>query len=263
MTDFIGSFFKYQDYNNWFLNLNPLTKLNILFCLGVSAMFVNYWQYGFSLCILYIVLAFSAKCGKSYLKTFSVLLLLLGVFTLIIRQFSVKGDTVLFSLFGIMNITKEALFNGITTSASLLGFSGAIVLFFQTTQMRDLMLAFENKKMSHEVSYVVLASFQTIKDLKKNLQTIMESQKARGIETEGNAILRMKAFFPVLGPLVLGAIANTEEKVIAMDARAFSSKGTHSFLRQLKPTSTLEKIVVVAFDICFVVAIVLKICGII
>lgn len=103
--------------------------------------------------------------------------------------------------------------------------------------------------MFHEVSYIVLASFQTITDLKKNTAQIMESQKARGIETEGSVIRRIKAFFPILGPLVLGAISSTEEKSIAMDARAFSVKCSHTFLRELRPVPVYEKLIVILADV--------------
>ncbi len=49
----------------------------------------------------------------------------------------------------------------------------------------------------------------------------MESQSARGIETEGNVLVRSKAFLPVLGPVILSSIAATEERTITMETRAF------------------------------------------
>jgi energy-coupling factor transporter transmembrane protein EcfT len=88
----------------------------------------------------------------------------------------------------------------------------------------------------------MLASMQNIIDLRKASVTILDSQKSRGIETDGNVFVRTRAFFPTLGPLLLGAIASTEEKVIAMDARAFSVKGKHTFLRELAPVSPREKL---------------------
>jgi energy-coupling factor transporter transmembrane protein EcfT len=257
--NFIESLRKYQTVDNWFLDLNPLSKLNILFALGFSAMIVNDWRYGFSLCGFYCILAFVANRGGKFLKPFSVIVLIFGLFTLIIRQFSVAGETELFKLFGSLSITQEALINGLNTASYLLGFSGGIVLFFVTTQMRDLMYSLEKKGISHEVSYIVLASFQTIIDLRKNTFLIMESQKARGIETEGSVFNRIKAFFPILGPLVLGAISGTEEKTIAMDARAFSVKCKHTFLRELRPVPGYEKIMVVIVDLAFLGVIVYKI----
>ena len=76
--------------------------------------------------------------------------------------------------------------------------------------------------------------------MRKSANTIMESQKARGIETEGNMLVRAKAFLPTLGPIVLNAMSGTEEKSIAMEARAFSYEGKHTTLRDLRPTTKKE-----------------------
>lgn len=255
---FINSFRLEQDFGNWFLNFHPLSKLNILFALGLSAMIVKVWQFGFLMCALYCIFSFIIGKSKAFFKTFGVLVILFGLFTLILRQFSVKGDTILFTI-GIFKVTQEALINGLNMASSLLGFSGAIVLFFITTQMRDLMLSLEKMGVSHTVSYVILASFQTMKDLKKSMEAIMESQRARGIETEGSIRVRIKAFFPVLGPLILGAISGTEEKSIAMDARAFSAAGEHTYLRELRPVKPWEIFINIFFDLIFIFAVAWKI----
>lgn len=237
---FVDSFRYYQTYRNWFLDFNPLSKLNLLFALGFASMAAASWEFGLPLCIVYCILAFCAGKGMSFLKPFGVVVLIFGFFTLAIRQFSVEGATVLFRLFGVLPVTREALINGLDTASYLLGFSGAVILFFATTQMRDLMYSLEKKGMSHEVSYIVLASFQTITE---------------GIETEGGVIRRIKAFFPILGPLVLSAISSTEEKSVAMDARAFSVKCRHTFLRELRPVPLYEKLIVFLADVLFLAVI--------
>ncbi len=45
-------------------------------------------------------------------------------------------------------------------------------------------------------------------------KTINEAQRARGIETEGSLLIRARAFLPMLGPLVLTSIQQTEERVL-------------------------------------------------
>ena len=75
--------------------------------------------------------------------------------------------------------------------------------------MKDLMYAIEMLGVSHSASFVVLSAMQTITDLGKTANVIMDSQSARGIETSGGLKTRFKAFIPILGPLVLGAIGST------------------------------------------------------
>ena len=59
----------------------------------------------------------------------------------------------------------------------------------------------------------------------------MDAQRARGIETEGNLMVRAKAFFPTLVPLILSGITSSEERVLTLEARGFSIQGerTHLF----------------------------------
>jgi possible cobalt transport protein len=165
-----------------------------------------------------------------------------------VRAAFTNGSEVLFQLGGI-HVTPEGIHLGLISAGLVMAFSGAFILFIKTTEMEELVWVLEQKGMSHTFSYIVLSAFQTIIDLGKSAQTIMDSQKCRGIETEGGMMTRAKAFIPILGPLVLGAISNAEEKTIAMDARAFSSPTKHTSLMLLKEPPLAEKLVVWAFDL--------------
>ena len=85
--------------------------------------------------------------------------------------------------------------------------------------------------MNYKTAYVFTSSLQMINILSGNSKTIMNAQRARGVETEGNVIVRAKAFFPTLVPLVLGAVIGSEERVLTLEARGFSMQGekTHLF----------------------------------
>jgi len=181
------------------------------------------------------------------------------VFIILIRELSykVENPTIMFNLLG-WKWTWEAFYEGLRLGTVILSFSGAIILFYAFTTMRDLMYSLEQKGVSHATSYVMLASFQTIIDLRASVVTIMESQKARGIETQGNPLVRLKAFFPIITPLLLGALSSSEEKFVAMDARAFAVERKHTFLRQLRKVPAYEKLAVVAIDAAFAALVLYK-----
>jgi energy-coupling factor transporter transmembrane protein EcfT len=234
----------------WFRDFNPLSKLTILLLLAFTALVLQNWKYGIGLIVFYYCFATFCRQLKYFNKYFSKLLIIIGVFIIVVRQITVDGTTMIFSIFG-WNWTWEGLENGLNMAFIILGFSGAVIIFYAVTPMRDLMYALEQKGVSHTTSYVMLASFTTITDLNQSAKTILDSQKARGIETEGNILVRAKALMPVIGPLLLGAITSAEEKSIAMDARAFSVKRKHTFLRQLRPTPGWEKAVAVLVILYF------------
>ena len=196
--------------------------------------------------VIYIVCAIHLKIFGKFIKIFLVASILLSILTIVSRTFLHRheGDE-LFRIFGFV-IRDEALKNGLDMTAFILGFTGAMFLLFLSTPMRDIMLAFEQRGwISSSTSYMVLVSLKTITELLDNMKTILESQRARGIETEGNALVRLKACFPVIRPTILAAISYTEDKAISMEARAFSLGGKHSYIRQFRPTPTSETVFMV------------------
>lgn len=252
--EFIDSFRSYQKKGNFWLDLNPLTKLNISFAIGLSAVIMVDYRYGIPICLLSVLMAALAGKFKEFFSLYGKISFIVIVFITLIRQIGIRTGNVtpFINIFG-WQWYLESFIEGWDRISFILGFTGPIMFFFETTPMRDLMYSLEQKGVSHETSFIMLASMQNILDLKKTAVTILESQKSRGIETDGNVLVRAKAFFPMLGPLILGAIASVEEKAIAMDARAFSVKRKHTFLRQLAHATTGEKLLsIVAWAVCVV-----------
>lgn len=260
---FIDSFRSYQTTGNWLTDLNPLTKLNMALAMGFISMIMRSWKFGVAICMLYYVIAIYVKKIKAFNKSFLAIFVLLGLFTVLVRLISNRHEgNPVFSVFG-WDWTDYALISGFDMAFFIVGFAGSIILFFLITPMKDLTAACEKKGMSKTVSYVVLVSFKTITELGKSANTILDSQKSRGIETDGNIFCRIKAFLPIISPLALSAISYTEEKTIAMDARAFSNEGKHTQLRKLKPSASYEKWLGLFFDLLLVGVIILKIMGIV
>lgn len=251
---FAYSFKEYPHTGNFWLDLNPMTRFIVSICLALSAIVVYNWRYALVLIVLYFIAAFWMGIGKGYSKAMAGVGLLLLVFTLVIRQIGHRDINVteMFTIFG-WTWYWESFEVALNIVGYMVGFAGALLIFFMSTPMRDIMYALERKGLGHEASFIMLSSMQSITDMKKSANTIMESQKARGIETEGNMIVRAKAFLPALGPVVLNAMSGTEEKTIAMEARAFSYEGKHSTLRDLRPT-TKKEIVLDVVAILYLVA---------
>lgn len=243
---------------NFIRDLNPLSKLNLCLILGLSAFFVGNYRYGFAVVLGLFVVAALSNCLKSYFSVYWKVMLLFGVFLFLVKAGFSPGEHMLFQLWGI-HVSTESIEAALKLVSGVLAFSGAVIIFVQITEWEDLTYSLEQKGVSHMVSFVILSSFQTISDLGVNARVIMDSQKARGIETDGNVLQRAKAYIPVIGPLVLNAISSVEEKSIAMDARAFSAPVAHSFLSELPKVKAGEKIFVAVMDILFVLLIIWRI----
>ena len=70
------------------------------------------------------------------------------------------------------------------------------------------------------------------------MHTITDAQRSRGMETEGNLLVRIKAFLPLISPVVMSALTATRERAIALEVRGFGAKGTKTWLHPHQKAKT-------------------------
>ncbi|WP_028776008.1 energy-coupling factor transporter transmembrane component T [Shimazuella kribbensis] len=249
--EFAYSFKKPQLTNNWILDMNPLSKLNLLIILFIIPITVQSWKWNVMIIIFYFLVALVAGCFKRFTRLYLRFGLMVGLLLFVLRALFIPGENLLYKLWFI-NITQEGVDSGLQFSTLVVAICGAIILYSIVTRAKDFMYMIEKLGASRVISYVILSSFQSIIDLGEMSKVILDSQRARGIETEGNIRQRIKAFIPILGPLFLGAISNAEEKAIAMDARAFSMPIKNTHLCHLRSLPVGEKAILIAANIAFI-----------
>jgi energy-coupling factor transport system permease protein len=124
---------------------------------------------------------------------------------------------------------------------------------FKTTENKEISRALDASGMNHMITYVFMSSLQMIQVLGHNSRTIMNAQQARGVETEGNILVRARAFFPLLVPLILGSITAAEERALTLESKGFDVKGkkTHIFELNRSPYDKAAKVIalMVAFAV--------------
>ena len=101
-----------------------------------------------------------------------------------------------------------------------------------TTKPSDLVEGFVRIGLSPRIGYVFISVFQIIPQMTETMSTITDAQRSRGMETEGNLITRIKAFFPLISPVVMSSLINTRERAIALEVRGFNSRNQKTFLNE-------------------------------
>jgi energy-coupling factor transport system permease protein len=139
------------------------------------------------------------------------------------------GREVLFRV-GPLTATAEGLVFAVEIVARLLAISGAISLFYQTTTPAELTTDLERRGVSPRLAFVTNASVQSVPAMLERAATITEAQRARGLDTEGSVLARVRGIVPIVGPVVLGAIGEVEQRTMALEARAFSRPGRRTLL---------------------------------
>lgn len=108
-------------------------------------------------------------------------------------------------------------------------------IFFLTTSPDHLGLALEQAHVPYEFCFAFTTAVRFVPVLAEEAQTIMDAQKARGLELErGNFLKRIRNYIPILIPLIVSAIRRSLELAEAMESRAWGATKKRTNLYVLK-----------------------------
>jgi energy-coupling factor transport system permease protein len=113
----------------------------------------------------------------------------------------------------------------------------AFSIFFLTTSPDHLSLALEQSHVPYEFTFAFTTAVRFVPVLAEEAQTIMDAQKARGLELErGNFLKRVRNYIPILIPLIVNAIRRSLELAEAMESRAWGAnkKRTNLYILKIK-----------------------------
>ena len=114
---------------------------------------------------------------------------------------------------------------------------GSFSVFFLTTSPDHLGLALQQSRIPYEFCFAFTTAVRFVPVLADEAQTIMDAQKARGLELErGNLLKRVRNYIPVLIPLIVNAIRRSLELAESMESMAWgaSKKRTNLYALKLK-----------------------------
>jgi len=159
---------------------------------------------------------------------------------------SLRGAAFLAAFIFIINILTTFLTSNYTISAVKIEEAAAMTLrfvvlvesfsvFFLTTSPDHLGLALEESRVPYEFAFAFTTAVRFVPVLAEEAQTIMDAQKARGLELEkGSLLKRIRNYVPVLIPLIVSAIRRSLELAEAMESRAWGACKRRTNLYALK-----------------------------
>ena len=163
-------------------------------------------------------------------RTALLLTLPLAVSILVVNVLFFPGGRDLLFQLGPIRATFEGLAFALETLIRLAAISGAVTLFYLTTPPSDLAVDLERRGASPRLAFVVNASVQTVPAMVERAASITDAQRARGLDTEGTIWNRLRGIVPLAGPVLLGSIAEVEERTMALEARGFTRPGRRTLL---------------------------------
>jgi energy-coupling factor transport system permease protein len=214
-----------------FHRLNPLTKATLATVTAVAAVVLGgLIGPAMLVAVAVIVPAIAARVLGRLVRTALLLSLPIAISAFLVNLFFLPGaETVLLRL-GPVTATAEGLAFALEILVRILAISGAITLFYLTTRPGDLVVDLERRGISPRVAFVANASVQTVPAMVERAGQITAAQRARGLDTEGSVWRRVRGVVPIVGPVILGSIAEVEERTMALEARGFTRPGRRTLL---------------------------------
>ncbi len=161
---------------------------------------------------------------------------------------SLRGATFLAAIIFGTNLIFRFIYAGYILNVQDVEYASAMTLrfvvlvesfsiFFLTTSPDHLGLALEQSHIPYEFCFAFTTAVRFVPVLAEEAQTIMDAQKARGLELEkGNFLKRIRNYIPILIPLIISAIRRSLELAEAMESRAWGAieKRTNLYVLKIK-----------------------------
>jgi energy-coupling factor transport system permease protein len=218
---------KFRKVSSPIHNLDPRIKFIYVIAIFISAIMFRDILPLAILFLMQLPFVFLARVQKQWLR-------------------SLRGAAFLAAFIFIINIATTFFLNGYNITVPHI--EGAIAMtlrfvvlvesfsvFFLTTSPDHLGLALEQSRVPFEFAFAFTTAVRFVPVLAEEAQTIMDAQKARGLELEkGNLLKRIRNYIPILIPLIVSAIRRSLELAEAMESRAWGATKKRTNLYSLK-----------------------------
>ena len=202
----------------------------------------------------------AAGVARALLRASLLLSLPIAVSVVLVSVFTRPGSTVPFTI-GPFDATLEGVDFAAQTLVRLLAISLSIGLFLLTTEARPFVFDLERRGVPPRFTFVALATIEAVPTLVERAATIAESQRARGLDTEGGVRARVRGVLPLVGPAVITSLTDVEERSLALESRAFSRPGRRHLLWSM-PDSGRERLLRAVLVLVLLGAVVLRVAGV-
>ncbi|MEM2960035.1 MAG: energy-coupling factor transporter transmembrane component T [Candidatus Bathyarchaeia archaeon] len=158
----------------------------------------------------------------------------------------IRGSIFFAMLIFIMNVISLYFYGSYPSLASIIEHSLAMTIrfivlvesfsiFFLTTSPDMLGLSLEQIGIPYELCFAFTTAIRFVPVLAEEAQTIIDAQRARGLELEGgNFMRRIRNYIPILIPLIVNAIRRSLELAEAMESRAWGASKKRTNIHVLK-----------------------------
>jgi energy-coupling factor transport system permease protein len=216
--------------------LHPLTKILLtLLIITAGIALPGDWTGYFLILLVVLPLAYWGRVLPGLLSTAWKITLPIAISVILIQSLFWGEGTPIFQFWVIAPKIEGARYAAISLGRIFLIMTD-FLLFSMTTRPDTLMIALKQVGMPSSIAYIIVTTLQIVPSFQRKASTILDAQRSRGLETQGNILTRARAIVPIILPLVLGSLVEVEERAIAIEARGFNSNRKETSLIEIHDT---------------------------
>jgi energy-coupling factor transport system permease protein len=232
--------------------IHPHTKvifsLAMIFLSAINDTTVSF----FVIIPLLFVLHFFNRSIKTFITSMVVIIPYLFMLTLIyglLGEVSTNNWIVIYNF----KLNEVVLSNILYRSKTVVVMVFMLSSLFKHTSSDSMLLAYSNHGFAQAVSFLFMNIKNTLSHLKQRASNVLIAQQTRGINTKGLLTTRIRALWPMIMPLTMSAMMDSQERQMTLYVRGFDLESPRENIQVLKKHK-LEKL----FEICLIGLVILN-----
>lgn len=220
--------FLYLDRDSPVHRLDPRTKLFLM--LGSFAVAVLFVAPIPLLVLLGLLLAYGAV-GRALGNLRRIWPLLLSIAAVSIVSWSIfaGGSTPL-----VWRATREGLVYGIGAAVKIVGMIVSGLVFLGTTKTEEIVLGLIRLRVPFRAAFAFSLAIRMVPTIIGTAVSVTEAQRSRGLDTErGGPLARLATYVPLLVPIFLHTLRNTDQLAKALESRGFGARRERTSLLEI------------------------------
>jgi energy-coupling factor transport system permease protein len=151
--------------------------------------------------------------------------------------------------------TWDGLAYGLNVVFKTLTLTMIIPLAVFTTDVNNMIVGLVQAKVPYKIAFIFSSTLRFFPLLVEEFNAIMEAQRLRGLALEKMGVLkRVRTYAGVAVPLILGAMAKSQQLEVVLQSKAFSGGADRTYLHE-SVLKTADYVLMVFFILFFILAV--------
>lgn len=237
----------YIDNNSFIHRLDPRTKITTFLLTFVAILLFEDPMWMLPVAFL-IILQLVVAGALANIRRIRYLFFVLTISSMVLWNFFSNGVTPLFWVFEV----ESFAFAVARTMLMLLMISAGVILI-STTRNEELVLGMIRMGMPYRVGFAISTALRLVPTITSSAVTISQAQRSRGLDLDSGGIVeRLRKFLPLLVPVFISSIRNTNIFGMALESKGFGAREVRTFYLNLQMRTA--DYLVLGFSILFMLA---------